>query len=198
MLVPLGSLRQMKRDRSRVHYREFYNIFLYVTERCQLRCQHCYMGERLSRGLMLPYARAERIITYCRRLGAEHITFLGGEPTLHPDLTRMIDHAIEVIRTEADRFLNDPKWKHELDGPVEVLGTESVTDTSVTIRSLLRTRPGSQWSVGREFRRRTIARLHREAIDVPKVQPKAPVQAVGAQASTEGHPADQGAGAPTA
>lgn len=109
-----------------------------------------------------------------------------------------IDHALEVIRDEAGRFLNDPKWKHELDGPVEVLGTESVTDTSVTIRSLLRTHPGSQWTVGREFRRRTIARLHREAIDMA-AQPKAPVQAVGTQTTTDAQAtaagADQGAGA---
>ena len=101
-----------------------------------------------------------------------------------------IDHALELIRAEADRFLNDPKWKQELDGPVEVLGVESVTDTAVTIRSLIRTRPGSQWSVGREFRRRTIGRLRRESIPVPAVQPKAPAETEGTQAASEAaHPA---------
>jgi MoaA/NifB/PqqE/SkfB family radical SAM enzyme len=97
VFIPLQSVSpQVKKDRTRVHYQQFYNIFLYVTERCQLRCQHCYMGERLNRGLMLPYAKAEKIITSCRRLGAEHITFLGGEPTLHPDLPKMVDHAVEL------------------------------------------------------------------------------------------------------
>lgn len=78
-----------------------------------------------------------------------------------------IDKAIDVVRDEATRFSNDPKWKHELDGPVEVLGVESVSTNAVVIRSLIRTRPGSQWSVGREFRRRMKSRLYREKIEIP-------------------------------
>ncbi|HMJ04203.1 MAG TPA: radical SAM protein, partial [Conexibacter sp.] len=84
------------RDRSRIHYKRFHNIYLYITERCQLRCGHCYMGDRLERGLMLEYEEATGIIDRCRALGGEYITFLGGEPTLHPDLPRMVDHAIAV------------------------------------------------------------------------------------------------------
>ncbi|MET0648965.1 MAG: radical SAM protein [Pyrinomonadaceae bacterium] len=83
-----------KKDRTRVHYQRFHNIYLYVTERCQLRCGHCYMGDRLERGLSLEFDKAAQIMTYCRRLGGEYITFLGGEPTLHPDLPRMVDFAI--------------------------------------------------------------------------------------------------------
>jgi MoaA/NifB/PqqE/SkfB family radical SAM enzyme len=94
MIVPLQTLfGPAVKDETRVHYQSFHNIFLYVTERCQLRCGHCYMGDRLERGLTLPYQRAARIISNCRRLGGEYITFLGGEPTLHPDLPRMIAHA---------------------------------------------------------------------------------------------------------
>jgi small conductance mechanosensitive channel len=78
-----------------------------------------------------------------------------------------VDQALEVVRDEATRFSNDPKWKQELDGAVEVLGVESVSDNSVVIRSLIRTRPGSQWSVGREFRRRMKARLYREELEIP-------------------------------
>jgi small conductance mechanosensitive channel len=78
-----------------------------------------------------------------------------------------VDQALGVVRDEANRFSNDPKWKPELDGAVEVLGVESVSDNSVVIRSLIRTRPGSQWSVGREFRRRMKARLYHEEIEIP-------------------------------
>src|ERR1700759_1772757 len=91
----ISDLRKGK-DRSRVHYQRFHNIYLYITERCQLRCGHCYMGDRLERGLVLPYEKAESIIDYFRRLGGEFITFLGGEPTLHKDLPRMVDRAIEA------------------------------------------------------------------------------------------------------
>jgi MoaA/NifB/PqqE/SkfB family radical SAM enzyme len=84
------------KDRTRVHYRRFHNIYLYITERCQLRCGHCYMGDRLERGLNLPFEKAAKIMSYCRRLGGEYLTFLGGEPTLHRDLPRMVDLAIEL------------------------------------------------------------------------------------------------------
>jgi MoaA/NifB/PqqE/SkfB family radical SAM enzyme len=86
----------ISKDLSRVHYQSFHNIFLYVTERCQLRCGHCYMGDRLERGLTLDFAVACRILANCRKLGADYITFLGGEPTLHPELPQMIDHAHEL------------------------------------------------------------------------------------------------------
>lgn len=85
-----------EKDRSRIHYRRFHNIYLYITEQCQLRCGHCYMGqERLDRSLALSTEKAKEIIRYGRRLGGEYITFLGGEPTLHPDLPEFVDYALE-------------------------------------------------------------------------------------------------------
>jgi MoaA/NifB/PqqE/SkfB family radical SAM enzyme len=84
------------KDKSRVHYREFHNIFLYITERCQLRCGHCYMGDRLERGLSFSFEDIKRIMVSCRKLGSEYITFLGGEPTLHPNLSEIIDYAHEL------------------------------------------------------------------------------------------------------
>ena len=38
----------------RVEYGRFRNVYLYITEACQLRCEHCYMGERLDRALKMP------------------------------------------------------------------------------------------------------------------------------------------------
>ena len=86
----------LPRDRSRVHYKRFHNIYLYITEKCQLRCGHCYMGDRLERALNLPFDKAAQIMSYSRKLGGEYITFLGGEPTLHPDLPKMVDLALEL------------------------------------------------------------------------------------------------------
>lgn len=77
-------------DRSRVHYQNFHNIFLYITERCQLRCGHCYMGDRLERGLRLSLERARYILRLTRNLGARYVTLLGGEPTLHKQLTEIV------------------------------------------------------------------------------------------------------------
>jgi MoaA/NifB/PqqE/SkfB family radical SAM enzyme len=100
ILTDAAASTQVVKDRTRVHYRRFHNIYLYITERCQLRCGHCYMGDRLERGLNLPLEKAVSILSYCRRLGGEYITFLGGEPTLHRDLPSMVDAAIELGYTQ--------------------------------------------------------------------------------------------------
>jgi len=69
----------------RVAYGRFRNVYLYITEACQLRCEHCYMGERLDRALKMPLPQIIDILATWRRLGGSKLTILGGEPTLHPD-----------------------------------------------------------------------------------------------------------------
>jgi small-conductance mechanosensitive channel len=78
-----------------------------------------------------------------------------------------IDRALTVVRDEAAQFSTDKIWGTQLDGPVEVPGVESLSDSAVVIRSLIRTQPGSQWSAGREFRRRLKNRFDRERIEIP-------------------------------
>jgi len=78
-----------------------------------------------------------------------------------------VDRALSVVRDEAAQFSTDRSWGLQLDGPIEVLGVESMTDNAVVIRTLLKTQPGSQWNVAREFRRRLINRFSKEAIETP-------------------------------
>jgi small-conductance mechanosensitive channel len=68
------------------------------------------------------------------------------------------------------RFAQDPAWKHRLDGAVEIPGVEKLDDSGVTIRSLIRTIPASQWEAAREFRRRIKNRLDAEGIEIPLPQ----------------------------
>ncbi|HJX87120.1 MAG TPA: mechanosensitive ion channel family protein, partial [Gemmatimonadales bacterium] len=65
-----------------------------------------------------------------------------------------IDRALAVVRDEAAQFSTDKNWGAQLDGPLEVPGIESLGDSAVVIRTLIKTQPGSQWTVAREFRRR--------------------------------------------
>ncbi|MFR9675819.1 radical SAM protein [Streptomyces sp. TR02-1] len=68
----------------RVPYGRFRNVYLYITEACQLRCSGCYMGERLERALKMPYEEIRSTLTTWRQMGGSKLTILGGEPTLHP------------------------------------------------------------------------------------------------------------------
>jgi moderate conductance mechanosensitive channel len=90
-----------------------------------------------------------------------------------------VDRALEVLRGEAAQFSTDKAWGTQLDGPVEVLGVESLSDSAVVLRTLLRTQPGSQWSVAREFRRRIKNRFDKETLDIPYPQRRVHVRVEG-------------------
>lgn len=68
----------------KIPYGRFRNVYLYITERCQLRCEHCYLGERLDRALKMPLPQIIDTLRVWRQMGGSKVTILGGEPTLHP------------------------------------------------------------------------------------------------------------------
>jgi small conductance mechanosensitive channel len=78
-----------------------------------------------------------------------------------------VDRALAVVRDELAGFRADPAWQARLEGVSEVLGIEGLEESGVTIRTLIRTAPGSQWDASREFRRRLKNRLDREGIEIP-------------------------------
>jgi moderate conductance mechanosensitive channel len=94
-----------------------------------------------------------------------------------------VDRALEVLRDEAAQFSTDRIWGSQLDGPVEVLGVESLGDSSVVLRTMLRTQPGSQWNVAREFRRRIKNRFDRENLEIPFPQRRVHVRVEGGPSS---------------
>ena len=77
----------------RVPYGRFRNVYLYISEACQLRCEHCYMGERLDRAMKMPLSQIVEWLTTWRRMGGSKVTILGGEPTLHPNFTEAVRFA---------------------------------------------------------------------------------------------------------
>ena len=78
-----------------------------------------------------------------------------------------LDRAIAVLKEEATGLAADPEWMSRFDGEPEVVGVQSLGDSSVVIRTLLRVQPGRQWEVMREFRRRVKLRFDREGIEIP-------------------------------
>lgn len=70
-----------------------HEIDLYVTMRCNIRCQFCNVraGEYDHRDL--PLERIVRMLDEAAPMGLREIHFLGGEPTLRRDLEDMIAHA---------------------------------------------------------------------------------------------------------
>ena len=60
--------------------------------------------------------------------------------------------ASKLLEETASALAND--WPERVLAPPEMLGVDSFTDQSVTLRLVIRTPPGDQWAVGRELRAR--------------------------------------------
>jgi small-conductance mechanosensitive channel len=78
-----------------------------------------------------------------------------------------IDKAIAVLKSEALALAADPDWAWRFDGEPEVIGVQALGDSSIEIRTLLRTQAGKQWEVMREFRRRVKLRFDKEGLEIP-------------------------------
>lgn len=74
----------------------FCHLFVSLTQKCNLRCKHCYLGtERLNNPISFTYDEMRRIMAYFSSLGTTRITFLGGEPTLHKDFVKILNEAYD-------------------------------------------------------------------------------------------------------
>ena len=72
-------------------------LWLEITGLCQLRCQHCYAdsGPHGTHG-SLSVADWTSILDQACELGTSLVQFIGGEPTLHPGLPRLVTHALDL------------------------------------------------------------------------------------------------------
>src|SRR5215469_10122772 len=71
----------------------------YVTLACDLRCQYCYIYPFLQKAKdvseLMSRRFLDRLVDYLIEdgNGLDRMTFLGGEPTLHPEITEMVNDA---------------------------------------------------------------------------------------------------------
>lgn len=70
------------------------NVFFHILTRCNLRCKHCYVNPKQHGTQTLP---TETIRDWLNVLAHPHkktnLIFIGGEPTLHPDLSSLAKSA---------------------------------------------------------------------------------------------------------
>jgi MoaA/NifB/PqqE/SkfB family radical SAM enzyme len=69
-------------------------VWLEITGKCQLMCVHCY-AESAPTGRHGPLTRDDwiRVIDEAAAIGVHKVQFIGGEPTLRPELPDLISHA---------------------------------------------------------------------------------------------------------
>ncbi|WP_338675858.1 radical SAM protein [Streptomyces sp. SCSIO 30461] len=99
------------------------HLSLEITSRCQLTCpSQCYAeaGPTRDHGSMTA-DDWHRLIDEAAALGTSTVTFIGGEPTLHPQFALLVEHALRVglnvrvhsnfykVRAEHWRLFEDPR-----------------------------------------------------------------------------------------
>jgi MoaA/NifB/PqqE/SkfB family radical SAM enzyme len=116
------------------------NVFFHILTQCNLKCSHCYINPQQHGNRQLSLHRIKAWLQlFIRRSPDANLVFLGGEPTLHPDLgpavkaARAMGYASITIDTNGYLF-NDilervtPRevdcFSFSLDGP-----TKAVNDT---------------------------------------------------------------------
>jgi MoaA/NifB/PqqE/SkfB family radical SAM enzyme len=73
------------------------NVFFHILTRCNLRCRHCYINPEQHGRNMLPPNRVKAWLKeLLHRKGESNLIFIGGEPTLHPDLALLIRTARKI------------------------------------------------------------------------------------------------------
>jgi MoaA/NifB/PqqE/SkfB family radical SAM enzyme len=72
------------------------NVFFHILTKCNLKCSHCYINPRQHGSRNLSLRRIQSWLkVFIRRSPGANLVFLGGEPTLHPDLAQ----AVKAART---------------------------------------------------------------------------------------------------
>ena len=73
------------------------NVFMHVLTACNLSCSHCYINPEQHGSQTMSRERLEKWIRlFCSKEKKSNIIFLGGEPTMHPDLPFGITLAKEL------------------------------------------------------------------------------------------------------
>jgi MoaA/NifB/PqqE/SkfB family radical SAM enzyme len=67
--------------------------WLEITDRCNLRCLHCYEDAKAGEGRDMTFADYEQAVAEVRAAGIERAQLIGGEPMAHPDFRQMVEYA---------------------------------------------------------------------------------------------------------
>jgi uncharacterized radical SAM superfamily Fe-S cluster-containing enzyme len=152
----LGKLNEIDVMRKTVSFtRHSANIFFHLLTRCNLRCRHCYINPDQHGRHTLDIDTIDRWLTlFADRHPSANVIFLGGEPTMHPDLSiavkrsRQLGYASVTIDTNGylfhdilDRVTPDEVdyFSFSLDGPARrstIPCAERAASSSVRAASL--------------------------------------------------------------
>lgn len=74
-------------------------MYFYLTEGCNLKCRHCWIQPKFQGGgrsyPALDFDLFQSIIQQAKPLGLSGVKLTGGEPLIHPEIERLLDHILD-------------------------------------------------------------------------------------------------------
>jgi small conductance mechanosensitive channel len=77
-----------------------------------------------------------------------------------------IEKARAILLEIGERLQAEPPYSEMILEPLEIAGVDGFTDVGVIIKARIKTRPGKQWQVGREFQRRLKLAFDAQGIEI--------------------------------
>jgi len=71
-------------------------IYITLTAQCNLRCVGCRYGRDFMPGSQLSWEHVRDLLDDAKQCGIKNIRLYGGEPLLHKDLPRIVEHAVKL------------------------------------------------------------------------------------------------------
>lgn len=75
------------------------SIYFYLTEGCNLKCRHCWIAPKFqdknAKWPALDFELFKDIVRQGKELGMSGVKLTGGEPLIHPDISKILDHIKE-------------------------------------------------------------------------------------------------------
>ncbi|MBN2644446.1 MAG: mechanosensitive ion channel [Desulfuromonadaceae bacterium] len=78
-----------------------------------------------------------------------------------------VDEVMNLLRELSSELKQDAEYGPKMIEPIDILGLDSFGDSAVIIKARLKTVPGKQWWVGREFNKRMKAVFDEKNIEIP-------------------------------
>jgi small conductance mechanosensitive channel len=78
-----------------------------------------------------------------------------------------VDQVIQLMKETGEKMVNDPDFKERIKEPIEIFGLDKFGDSAIVIKARLKTIPGDQWAIGREYRKRLKKVFDEKGIEIP-------------------------------
>ena len=78
-----------------------------------------------------------------------------------------ISQVMQLIQEVSDGMFAEEEYKVKMLASIEVSGLNSFDDSALVIRGRIRTKPGQQWGIGREYRKRLKEAFDLHNIEIP-------------------------------